>query len=1212
MNYLKKIIPVICYLFSISLYSQGQSMSIDFMLNNKMPELSKKVNVGFYVKGKTDQLKKTCDLYNATYFNKSNEWHYIRIHPNKLKKFLTESVINDYHIPLEKGIPLNDTMRVNNKINDIHNGKSPLSTVYSGNGVIIGFIDTGIDFNHGDFKNTDGTTRIINIWDQTLSGAGNTPQPYGYGLHWNASEINAGLASSHNDIYGHGSTVTGTAAGNGLASGKHMGVAYQADIIAVEVDFGANFLTNVQDATEYIYHIADSLGKPCVINASAGTYFGSHDGNDPSAQYIDSLITSSNGHLFICSAGNSGGSKLHLQHNSLDNDTIFTLFKNNNSLDYAAYGCVPYCYGDNSVHFNGYADVSNFNNVQLAISAYYGDQLSGLSNYFTLQDYLDGNYYTDSYGAYVDSIVNDNNERIGMLFMFAAIEYGSVYNFEIIISPDSTNNYLWGFHSTGSGKSDIWSDETYLNKSKIIHSNDPEFPFSSTPTNYIDPDTLQNMCSSFQCLPSVITVANYINESGYTNSLGNWVNEGGVRGNIASSSSSGPTRNGLIKPDIAASGQTTVSSFPTYLLSYKTSAELADGGLHYKNGGTSMSSPVVAGIAALYLEKCNQANYQNFKSDLLDNAYSDNFTGTLPNYSFGYGKADGFQTLVSSGVNDTISQSACNNYTWNSTTYNSSGYYTYTTNSSKNCDSIVILNLSINKDTNTIDSISSCNNYTWIDGITYTTNNNSASYLLSTINGCDSTVHLNLTINSNSSSIDSQTACDSITWIDGITYNSNNNTATHILTNNSGCDSLVTLNLTISSSSSSIDSQTACDSITWINGITYNSNNNTATHILTNNSGCDSTVTLNLTVITSSSSIDSQTACDSINWIDGITYSSDNNTATHILTNSSGCDSTVTLNLNINNSSYSFDNQSACDSITWINGITYNNNNNTATHILTNNSGCDSIVQLNLTVNSSNISTDIQTACDSLTWIDGLTYNTNNNTATHILTNNFGCDSIVTLNLNINENEVSPLELELILDNYCLETFWTIKDSQDSIWYNEGPYNCNPNGGGGQSNDTIMANINLEPNECYTFELHDHYGDGMSANQYDTSLTNGSWTLTEHNGTILMQGSGNFGNSISTEFFVDSAILSSIPIIKNNYTIKAQPNPFKENTLITINNLKGPFDIEIFDLNGRIIYKANEINNRFYIENENISNGIYWLRVINKPKLIPIHLIITH
>ena len=157
-----------------------------------------------------------------------------------------------------------------------------------------------------------------------------------------------------------------------------------------------------------------------------------------------------------------------------------------------------------------------------------------------------------------------------------------------------------------------------------------------------------------------------------------------------------------------------------------------------------------------------------------------------------------------------------------------------------------------------------------------------------------------------------------------------------------------------------------------------------------------------------------------------------------------------------------------------------------------------------------------------------------------------------------------------------------------------------------------MANINLEPNECYTFELHDHYGDGMSANQYDTSLTNGSWTLTEHNGTILMQGSGNFGNSISTEFFVDSAILSSIPIIKNNYTIKAQPNPFKENTLITINNLKGPFDIEIFDLNGRIIYKANEINNRFYIENENISNGIYWLRVINKPKLIPIHLIITH
>ena len=119
----------------------------------------------------------------------------------------------------------------------------------------------------------------------------------------------------------------------------------------VEVDFGSNFLANVQDATQYIYNIADSLGKKCVINASAGTYFGAHDGADPSAQFIHQDVTNNNGHLFVCSAGNAGDRFFHLRQDVAVGDTVFTLFKNNSSLDYAAYGCVPYCYGDNSVHF---------------------------------------------------------------------------------------------------------------------------------------------------------------------------------------------------------------------------------------------------------------------------------------------------------------------------------------------------------------------------------------------------------------------------------------------------------------------------------------------------------------------------------------------------------------------------------------------------------------------------------------------------------------------------------------------------------------------------------------------------------------------------------------------------------------------------------------------------------------------------------------------
>jgi len=95
------------------------------------------------------------------------------------------------------------------------------------------------------------------------------------------------------------------------------------------------------------------------------------------------------------------------------------------------------------------------------------------------------------------------------------------------------------------------------------------------------------------------------------------------------------------------------------------------------------------------------------------------------------------------------------------------------------------------------DLISSCNSYTWIDGVTYTESNNTASYTLTNAGGCDSVVTLNLTISYPTFATDEITACGSYTWIDGNTYTENNNTATYTLTNAAGCDSLVTLDLTI-------------------------------------------------------------------------------------------------------------------------------------------------------------------------------------------------------------------------------------------------------------------------------------------------------------------------------------------------------------------------------------------------------------------------------
>ncbi len=192
----------------------------------------------------------------------------------------------------------------------------------------------------------------------------------------------------------------------------------------------------------------------------------------------------------------------------------------------------------------------------------------------------------------------------------------------------------------------------------------------------------------------------------------------------------------------------------------------------------------------------------------------------------------------------------------------------------------------------------SCNQFTWIDGITYTSNNNTATYTIPNIAGCDSVITLNLTLGNNqsTSSTDVHVVCDILQWIDGNLYTSDNNTATHTIPNAAGCDSVITLDLTVLGTTFGTDVQTSCTAFTWINGVTYTSSNNTNTFILTNSNGCDSIVTLNLT-ITTITATDVQTACKPFTWIDGNTYTTDNNSATFMLQTPDGCDSLVTLDL---------------------------------------------------------------------------------------------------------------------------------------------------------------------------------------------------------------------------------------------------------------------------------------------------------------------------
>lgn len=161
---------------------------------------------------------------------------------------------------MEEGVmnlqPMNDKMRINNNVNAVHGGLAPLNTAYKGKNVVMGVIDTGIDITHPDFKDSLGNTRILWIWDHTLAAAGNTPQPYNYGQEFSAADINGGLASATDDIGAHGTHVTGIASSSGGTDTAFTGVAPEADIISVKLNFNLSdnaWLTSIADAVNYIF-----------------------------------------------------------------------------------------------------------------------------------------------------------------------------------------------------------------------------------------------------------------------------------------------------------------------------------------------------------------------------------------------------------------------------------------------------------------------------------------------------------------------------------------------------------------------------------------------------------------------------------------------------------------------------------------------------------------------------------------------------------------------------------------------------------------------------------------------------------------------------------------------------------------------------------------------------------------------------------------------
>ncbi len=309
----------------------------------------------------------------------------------------------------------------------------------------------------------------------------------------------------------------------------------------------------------------------------------------------------------------------------------------------------------------------------------------------------------------------------------------------------------------------------------------------------------------------------------------------------------------------------------------------------------------------------------------------------------------------------------------------------------------------------TVHHVSACSAYMWIDGNTYTSSISGPVDTLVNYKGCDSIVTLNLTINQASTATHTHTACDSFIWVDGHVYYQDTVGALDTLVNKAGCDSVVTLDLNILESDQTTHYVSACDSFTWIDGNLYDSSNQSAYYHFINAAGCDSIVFLDLTINKSKNTVETITACDSFRWVNGHTYyASTSMQEKDTFQTVSGCDSIVTLDLTINYSRSSVDQVSACDSFAWINGVTYYASNQTASHLLSTSSGCDSIIYLDLSLGNTLYRKDQMEYCKAFTWVNGQTYTNDTSLVFYRFTNVSGCDSILELEL-----DITPLNLTI-------------------------------------------------------------------------------------------------------------------------------------------------------------------------------------------------------
>lgn len=468
----------------------------------------------------------------------------------------------------------------------------------TGRDVLVGIIDTGIEYTHQAFKNPDGTTRIVSIWDQTINTGNSRPADFHYGTEYTQDQINLALASADplsivpsTDTNGHGTELAGIAAGNRNEAERFSGVAPNSQIVVVKLKPAKRQLkefffippeaecfqeNDIMLGIEYLISVANRLQRPISICIGVGTSQGPHDARSALNNYV-TTIADQNGVGITIAAGNEGNT---------------------------------------SHHYSGIVDIATgYNTVELRVgpnNSGFSMELWGSSpNIFSI-DVLSPT------GQYIPRIPARLKETREINFIFENTKL--FIDYELVEARTGNELILIRFQTPMEG---IWRFRVYsaINIEPRFNIWLPMRRFLGEDTYFMEPDpyyTLTNPANTFT--PIIATSYNHVNQS------------------LAIDASRGYTVTDIVSPTLAAPGVDVI--VPTLNNRYTV------------NSGTSIAAGFTTGVAALLLEwgivngNQPQLDTLQMKNFLIRGAKRDRNI-TYPNREWGYGILDLFGAFAS-------------------------------------------------------------------------------------------------------------------------------------------------------------------------------------------------------------------------------------------------------------------------------------------------------------------------------------------------------------------------------------------------------------------------------------------------------------------------------------------------------------------------------------------------------------------------------------